>query len=78
MDNERSRARIGGCVRSALLATLFTAIAAAQAGAPDFAKRLDALEKATEAAQMSGDNAWMLTSSALVLMMAAPCLALVR
>jgi len=55
---------------------LFAGMAAAQATGPDVAKRLDALEKAAKAAQMSGDNAWMLTSSALVLMMTAPGLAL--
>ena len=58
------------------LATLFAVMAVAQANGPDVTKRLDALEKATRAAQMSGDNAWMLTSSALVLMMTAPGLAL--
>jgi len=58
------------------LATLFPVMAFAQANGPDVAKRLDALEKATRAAQMSGDNAWMLTCSALVLMMTAPGLAL--
>ena len=51
-------------------------MAVAQANGPDVTKRLDALERATRAAQMSGDNAWMLTSSALVLMMTAPGLAL--
>lgn len=39
-------------------------------------QRLSALEAATKAAQLSGDNAWMLTSSALVLMMTGPGLAL--
>jgi Amt family ammonium transporter len=58
------------------LAAFFTALGAAQASGPDLAKRLDAVEKAARAAQMSGDNAWMLTSSALVLMMTAPGLAL--
>ena len=58
------------------LSTLFAAMAVAQANGPDVTKRLDALEKATRAAQMSGDNAWMLTCSALVLMMTAPGLAL--
>jgi len=51
-------------------------MAVAQVSGPDLNKRLDTLEKATRAAQMSGDNAWMLTSSALVLMMTAPGLAL--
>ena len=58
------------------LATLFSVMGLAQATGPDVAKRLDAVEKAAKAAQMSGDNAWMLTSSALVLMMTAPGLAL--
>jgi len=58
------------------LAMLFAVMAVAQANGPDITKRLDGLEKATRAAQMSGDNAWMLTSSALVLMMTAPGLAL--
>ena len=57
--------------------SLLTAIAAcAQAAAPDLEKRLADLEKATKSAQMAGDNAWMLTSSALVLMMTGPGLAL--
>jgi hypothetical protein len=55
---------------------LFAVMALAQANGPDITKRLDGIEKATRAAQMSGDNAWMLTSSALVLMMTAPGLAL--
>ncbi len=42
----------------------------------DLASRLAAVEAATKAAQSAGDNAWMLTSSALVLMMTGPGLAL--
>ena len=38
--------------------------------------RLNALDAATKSAQLSGDNAWMLTSAALVLMMTGPGLAL--
>ena len=38
--------------------------------------RLAALEAAAKSAQLSGDNAWMLTSSALVLLMTGPGLAL--
>ncbi len=38
--------------------------------------RLSAVEAAAKAAQTSGDNAWMLTSAALVLMMTGPGLAL--
>src|SRR6516225_199450 len=42
----------------------------------DLQARLTALETATKSAQSAGDNAWMLVSSALVLMMTAPGLAL--
>jgi len=48
----------------------------AQNAAPDLEKRLNDLDKATKAAQSAGDNAWMLTSAALVLMMTGPGLAL--
>ncbi|MEP7366943.1 MAG: ammonium transporter [Acidobacteriota bacterium] len=41
--------------------------------APD---KIAALEAAVQAAQSAGDNAWMLTSSALVLLMTGPALAL--
>jgi Amt family ammonium transporter len=44
--------------------------------APDLTKRLADLEIAVKTAQTAGDNAWMLTSSALVLMMTGPGLAL--
>src|SRR5437764_15368779 len=39
-------------------------------------QRLNSLDAAAKAAQLSGDNAWMLTSAALVLMMTGPGLAL--
>ncbi|HEY7303298.1 MAG TPA: ammonium transporter [Bryobacteraceae bacterium] len=39
-------------------------------------QHLNALDAATKSAQLSGDNAWMLTSAALVLMMTGPGLAL--
>jgi ammonium transporter, Amt family len=49
----------------------------AQTAAPaSQADRIAALEKSTAAAQSAGDNAWMLTSAALVLMMSGPGLAL--
>lgn len=38
--------------------------------------RLSAVEAAAKAAQSAGDNAWMLASAALVLMMTGPGLAL--
>jgi ammonium transporter, Amt family len=47
----------------------------AQTG-PDIQARLAALEAAAKSAQSAGDNAWMLTSAALVLMMTGPGLAL--
>lgn len=47
-----------------------------QAAPPDIATRLSAVENAAKSAQSAGDNAWMLTSAALVLMMTGPGLAL--
>ncbi|HTS31100.1 MAG TPA: ammonium transporter [Bryobacteraceae bacterium] len=44
--------------------------------APDISSRIASLEAATKSAQSAGDNAWMLVSSALVLMMTGPGLAL--
>src|ERR1700692_3886820 len=44
--------------------------------APDMTARIAALETAVKNAQSAGDNAWMLTSAALVLMMTGPGLAL--
>ena len=44
--------------------------------ATDLPARLTALEAAAKSAQSAGDNAWMLTSAALVLMMTGPGLAL--
>ncbi len=64
------------CLKFPLFAIFFAAVAMAQSIPPDLAKRLDDLDKATKSAQMAGDNAWMLTSSALVLMMTGPGLAL--
>ena len=43
---------------------------------PDPAARIAALETAVKSAQSAGDNAWMLVSAALVLMMTGPGLAL--
>src|SRR5258708_27824395 len=44
--------------------------------APAISARLNALEATAKSAQSAGDNAWMLTSAALVLMMTGPGLAL--
>src|SRR6202042_882806 len=43
---------------------------------PDLSARLAAVESAAKSAQSAGDNAWMLVSAALVLMMTGPGLAL--
>ena len=61
--------------RLLLLFLSLCTFAAAQPAA-DLDKRLADLEKAAKAAQSAGDNAWMLTSAALVLMMTGPGLAL--
>src|SRR5258706_9533599 len=55
---------------------LSTGTFAAAQPAADLEKRLADVEKAAKAAQSAGDNAWMLTSAALVLMMTGPGLAL--
>jgi Amt family ammonium transporter len=55
------------------LLTVFAASGLAQTAAPD---KIAALEAAVQSAQSAGDNAWMLTSAALVLMMTGPGLAL--
>src|SRR5437868_2482494 len=62
--------------QAAAPATPAPSATAAPAIPPDIAKKLDDLDKATKSAQMAGDNSWMLTSSALVLMMTGPGLAL--
>ncbi len=50
--------------------------AAPAAQAPATQSQIAALQQAVQKAQMSGDNAWMLTSAALVLLMTGPGLAL--
>ena len=64
------------CLQFLTLLALTAGVSLAQSIPPDIAKRLDDLDKATKNAQMAGDNAWMLTSAALVLMMTGPGLAL--
>ena len=54
---------------------LFAGVAMAETAAPAEQRMAD-LEKAVKGAQMAGDNAWMLVSAALVLMMTGPGLAL--
>src|ERR1700694_2623888 len=52
------------------------ALALAQSIPPATETRIANLETAVKSAQSAGDNAWMLTSAALVLMMTGPGLAL--
>jgi len=58
-----------------VLAAALPAMAVGQ-GSPDLSAKVAALDAATKAAQSAGDNAWMLVSAALVLMMTGPGLAL--
>src|SRR4051812_40333122 len=62
--------------KTSALALLAAPSAVYAQAAPDLNAKLAALEAATKSAQSAGDNAWMLVSSALVLMMTAPGLAL--
>jgi Amt family ammonium transporter len=59
-----------------LAGLMFAGLALAQQPPADLEKRLAAVEQAAKDARMAGDNAWMLTSAALVLMMTGPGLAL--
>ena len=52
------------------------ALSQTPASAPATQGQIAALQKAVESAQSAGDNAWMLTSAALVLLMTGPGLAL--
>lgn len=58
------------------LALLTPTLALAQAASVTAEARLNNLEAAVKSAQSAGDNAWMLVSAALVLMMTGPGLAL--
>src|SRR6476620_1854967 len=62
------------CGLSMFASTVFAQ--GAPAAAEDPAAKIAALETSVKAAQSAGDNAWMLVSSALVLMMTGPGLAL--
>jgi Amt family ammonium transporter len=66
--------RIGTVVLLALCVSMPALLG--QTPPADMGARMTALEAATKSAQSAGDNAWMLVSSALVLMMTAPGLAL--
>src|SRR5258705_24475 len=67
-------------VKSAILLSSGSALMQAQQAASQVPQGTDAkiaaLEAAVKSAQMAGDNAWMLVSAALVLMMTGPGLAL--
>jgi ammonium transporter, Amt family len=63
-------------LRSSLLALVSLPACLFAQATQDVQARLTALEAATKSAQSAGDNAWMLTSAALVLMMTGPGLAL--
>ncbi|MEP6961367.1 MAG: ammonium transporter [Acidobacteriota bacterium] len=75
-NTPRSCVSIRQLSRQLGLLLAFAGLAAAQGVPPDIADRLAKVEKAAAAAQMAGDNAWMLVSSALVLLMTGPGLAL--
>jgi Amt family ammonium transporter len=61
---------------SALLGLPAVTLAQAPSSAPITQAQYDALQQSIRAAQASGDNAWLLISSALVLLMTAPGLTL--
>ena len=63
-------------VQSSLLTLLAAPTMMWGQNSTDLQARLGALEAATKSAQSAGDNAWMLVSAALVLMMTGPGLAL--
>jgi ammonium transporter, Amt family len=62
-------------VKCLSLLTVLPVVAWAQ-NTPDLQAKVTALEAATRSAQSAGDNAWMLISAALVLLMTGPGLAL--
>jgi len=62
-------------LRPLWLLLLVPAALSAQAN-PDIQSKIAALEASVKSAQSAGDNAWMLISAALVLMMTGPGLAL--
>ncbi|MCC7235918.1 MAG: ammonium transporter [Bryobacterales bacterium] len=66
----------GRFLHACLTALLLTGSLVAQTPQPGAEEKIAALEKAVANAQSAGDNAWMLTSAALVLMMTGPGLAL--
>jgi len=63
-------------MKSYLLGLLLLPAAVYAQATPDLQSKISALEAASKSAQSAGDNAWMLMSAALVLMMTGPGLAL--
>ena len=63
-------------LRSFILVLFALPVGLVAQAASDVPSKIAALEAATKSAQSAGDNAWMLVSSALVLMMTGPGLAL--
>ena len=72
--SNRALILLGALCSSPLFSHVFSHVSAQTALSAD--QRLTALEAATKSAQSAGDNAWMLTCAALVLMMTGPGLAL--
>ena len=75
-DSNSSYSTLLRCTQVLTFLVLSAGVSLAQSTPPDIAKKLEDLDKAVKNAQMAGDNAWMLTSAALVLMMTGPGLAL--
>jgi len=71
-----SKYRIAGFALGALLLCAFTVHAQTASSAPVTQAQLEALKQSISDARMAGDNAWMLVSAALVLLMTGPGLAL--
>jgi Amt family ammonium transporter len=63
-------------MKKLICAVMLSAVALCAQAQPDLQARVTAVEAAAKSAQSAGDNAWMLVSSALVLMMTGPGLAL--
>jgi ammonium transporter, Amt family len=76
VESRLTREEIINSVKFCLFLCGWLPAAALAQSTPDLPARVTALEAATRSAQSAGDNAWMLTSAALVLMMTGPGLAL--
>lgn len=72
----RSGKLLAVCMLSVVLLANCSMLVAQSASSPTDAQRLSQVEQRVQAAQSSADNAWMLVSAALVLLMTGPGLAL--